>query len=129
MEDQRELICKFIEETYGVEAEYLWERFPDYSVYRNPVSKKWFALVATVPKNKLGLDETSEGLPVINLKCDSMMSGSLRLEKGILPAYHMNKNSWISVLLDGTVDFEKIKMLIDISYDNVRPKIKKKKIP
>ena len=31
--------------------------------------------------------------------------------------YHMNKEHWISILLDGTVPIEKIYDLIDVSYD------------
>ncbi len=45
------------------------------------------------------------------------MIGSLRLSKGFLPAYHMNKEHWITILLDGSVEREKIKQLIDLSYE------------
>lgn len=38
-------------------------------------------------------------------------------KNGILPAYHMNKEHWITILLDGTVSKEKICELIDISYE------------
>ena len=50
------------------------------------------------------------------------MIGGLRKDEGILPAYQMNKEHWISVLLDGTVEKEKICDLIDISYDLTRSK-------
>ena len=50
------------------------------------------------------------------------MIGSLRKEKGILPAYHMNKEHWITVLLDGSVEKQKIYDLIEISYDLTRKK-------
>lgn len=45
------------------------------------------------------------------------MIGGLRKEEGILPAYHMNKEHWITVLLDGTVEKEEICNLIDISFE------------
>lgn len=45
------------------------------------------------------------------------MLGSLLEEKGFYPAYHMNKEHWITIFLDGSVDDEKILSLIDISYD------------
>ena len=48
------------------------------------------------------------------------MIGSLRKESGILPAYHMNKEHWITILLDGTVEKQKILDLIDISYELTR---------
>ena len=53
------------------------------------------------------------------------MIGSLRKDEGILPAYHMNKEHWITILLDGTVPKQKICDLIDISFDLTRRKQKK----
>lgn len=35
---------------------------------------------------------------------------------GYLPAYHMNKKSWVTVILDGTVPLSEIKKLLDKSY-------------
>ena len=48
------------------------------------------------------------------------MIGSLIQEDGILPAYHMNKEHWITILLDGTVTIQKICDLIALSYDLTR---------
>ncbi len=45
----------------------------------------------------------------------------------ILPAYHLNKEHWNSVIMDGTVPEETIKQLIGESYDLVKPKRGKKK--
>ena len=78
-----------------------------------------------VPRIKLGL-EGSEPLDVVNLKCDPILIGSLRTESGIFSAYHMNKESWISVALDGSVPDDQIKMLLDMSYDETAPKTKRK---
>lgn len=69
-----------------------------------------------VPKNKLGLEGT-QPVEVVNVKCDPLIIGSLRQSPGFLPAYHMNKEQWLTVLLDGTVSEKKILELIDWSYD------------
>jgi predicted DNA-binding protein (MmcQ/YjbR family) len=37
-------------------------------------------------------------------------------QKGYLPAYHMNKVNWISVLLDGTATLNDIYSVIDFSF-------------
>ena len=71
-----------------------------------------------VPKNKLGLNGTEE-IDILVVKCYPEMIGSLRKSKGFLPAYHMNKEHWITIILDKTVDKEKIKFLIDQSYELV----------
>ena len=112
----RENIGKYISEKYGIDAEYPWMQYPTNAVYRHTSNKKWFAVVMTLPKLKLGL-KTEERVDVVNFKCDPIMVGSLHNDEGIFPGYHMNKNYWITVLLDGTVDDEKIKMLLDISFE------------
>ncbi len=122
---QADRIALHISERYGCEPEYLWAKYPSYAVFRHPASQKWYALIASVPRNKLGLPGNSEE-DVINIKCSPLMIGSLLPEQGFLPAYHMNKNHWISVLLDGSVSDETICSLLELSYDSVAPKRKKK---
>ena len=58
-----------------------------------------------VPKNKLGL----------------------RGEPGFFPAYHMNRDSWITAALNGSVSDDKIKMLLDVSDQVTAPEMRKKK--
>ena len=69
-----------------------------------------------IPKTRLG-EYSDRIVDIVNIKCDPIMLGSLLEEKGFYPAYHMNKEHWITICLDGSVDDEKILSLIDISYD------------
>ena len=116
----------YIADVYGVTPDYPWESNPTFAVYRHKNNQKWFALVMDIPKEKLGL--RGDGMiDVVNLKCDPLLIGSLRLEKGIFPAYHMNKDKWISVALDGSVDDGQIRMLLDMSFELTGIKIKKQK--
>ena len=117
---------QFIVENYNTEADYPWLKSPNYEVFRHSNNQKWFALIMDVPKDKLGL-HGSEPLDVVNFKCDPILIGSLRGEPGIFPAYHMNKEQWITVALDGSVSDDKIKMLLDMSYQATAPKARKKK--
>lgn len=79
-----------------------------------------------IPRSRLGLKGESI-IDVVNLKCDPVMIGSLRTQEGFFPAYHMNKDKWISVSLDGSVDDEQLKMLLDLSYDATEVKLNRKK--
>lgn len=54
---------------------------------------------------------------IINLKCDPELISLLRNEQGILPAYHMNKEHWITIVLDCPFPKEEIYKLINLSYD------------
>lgn len=116
----------YIQNIYSAEPDYPWIKYPNYEVFRHSSNKKWFALIMDVPKNKLGL-QGEEVLQVVNLKCDSILLGSLLEEKGFFPAYHMSKASWITVSLDGSVEDEKLKSLLDMSFEATAPKIRKKR--
>ena len=111
----RQALMQFIEEQYGAAAEYLWAKYPTYAAFRRHDNKKWFALVMDVPRSKLGMK--GEGaIDILDVKCDPIAIGSLRQEPGFYPAYHMNKASWVTAVLDGTVGEEKLKWLLDVSY-------------
>ena len=76
--------------------------------------------------DKLGL-QGSGSAPVINLKIDDVFLRDMLIkEKGIMPAYHMNKQHWITVLLDGTVLSSEVEKLIDVSFNATAPKRRKK---
>lgn len=120
--DLERLIC----DRYSVEPERLWLKYPSYEVFRHNSSQKWFALIMEIPKNKLGLPD-SEKMDILDLKCDPILIGSLLNEPGFFPAYHMNKNSWITIALDGSAADDKIETLLYMSYKAAAPKIKKKK--
>lgn len=118
-------IINYISEEYGITAEYPFMQYPDTTVFRHANNKKWFAVVMDVQKSKLGLSEDGK-IDIVNLKCDPILVGSLRNEKGFFPAYHMNKSNWISAALDGSADGEKIKWLLGLSFDLTAKKMKKR---
>ena len=121
---QRERIMDYAQSRYGAEPEFLWKKYPGYAVFRQPASRKWFAIVMDIPRNRLGLE--GEGTAdIMDVKCGALMVGPLLAQDGFLPAYHMSKSSWISVLLDETVPDEQIYPLLELSYDSVAPKCKK----
>ena len=112
----RQIIIDFIKAEFGVSEEHLWMRFPDYIVFRNRRNRKWFGIIADVEKNKLGL-KGKERIDILSVKCDPILMGSLLKEKGFLPAYHMSKGNWLSILLDGSVPENEIKDLIHLSFE------------
>lgn len=106
----------YIEEVYGITPDCPWAESPGHEVFRHRVSRKWFGLILSVRRSFFGL-EGDEKIDVVNLKCDPVIIGSVRMNRGVFPAYHMNKANWISVTLDGTADDEMIKTLLSMSYD------------
>ena len=124
----REEIFHHIKKKYKVSSEYPWGKYENNAVFRHTDNKKWFALVLEVGRDKLGLSG-NERVDVINLKIDDRMFKEMLLkENGILPAYHMNKEHWISVILDGTVKEDKVFELISASFLATASKKKKEKV-
>ncbi len=115
----RQEIFKWVKEQYDTDPDYPWQDAN--AVLRHWKNRKWYGLIMKVGRDKLGLSGVEE-IEVLNLKCDPEMIGFLRTRPGFLPAYHMNKMKWISVLLDGTVSDEEIRNLIHISYGLTEPK-------
>lgn len=108
-------ICEYAKKKYGSDREFLWKNSNN-SVIRRNDNKKWYAVFITVPRFRLGL-EGNEPIDIADIKCDPIIAGSLRSKHGFLPAYHMNKSNWITVLLDGSIPLDEIFPLIDMSYN------------
>lgn len=109
----RENVFKWVLETYGTEPDYPWK--DSNAVLRHRKNNKWYGVVLQVAESKLGMPG-DKIVDVLNIKCDPVLIGSLRQRNGFFPAYHMNKDSWISILLDGSVSAEEIGDLIELSY-------------
>ena len=97
-------IIEHIKAEYDAEPEFLWpERYPGYAVFRHSNNKKWFALIATISANSLGLKDNRQ-INVINLKFNKNQTYDFaETNDHVFPAYHMNKNNWITIWLDGTL--------------------------
>ena len=121
----RERIFSYIKKKYKASPEYPWANDDDDAVFRHSGNRKWFALAMRVRKEKLGL--LGDGyVDAVNLKIDDrVFHDALTQSPGIFPAYHMNKTHWITVLLDGTVEENKILDLIDVSFQATTSKKKK----
>ncbi len=117
-------LSEFILDFYGIKYDTPFEDELDAWCFRHPDNKKWFALVMTVKKSKLGLGEDGY-IDVVNLKCAPEIIDDLWREPGIYPAYHMNKKHWLTLALDGSCQRETVEWVTKISYDLTRRKIKK----
>ena len=112
----RQELAVYLTETYSTTGEYLFARYLNFQVFRHNGKKKWFAVLMDIPRKNLGLSGEGE-ISVVNLKCDARLIGSFRMEPGIYPGWHMNKAHWLTVALNDTVENEKIKFLVDMSYE------------
>ena len=108
-------LCK---KRYGTVPEYPWDDLQA-AVLRNAESRKWYGLIIAVSTDKLGLKVK----PQIPYKTEILLlhhskEDVLSLVDGInfIPAWHMNKKSWLACVLDGRLATDVIMDHIDISY-------------
>lgn len=111
---QTKKIISHISKKYGDEPQFLWEKYSDCAVFRRKSSGKWYGVLLTVGKDKL-IPGSCGKVEIIDLRIDP--SSPAAKEKKYMPAYHMNKTRWITVILDGSVSTREIYRLIDASYE------------
>lgn len=107
---EREEIFKYVKERYSVSPEYLWDDTPNAAIFRHTNNRKWFGLVMKV-----------NGEEYLNVKTEPDYSDLLRNTYDyIIPAYHMNKEHWNTVIISRDVDESIVYELIDRSYELTR---------
>lgn len=84
--------------------------FPDDNItvaMKHIKNKKWFALIMEV-----------KGELYLNVKTDPNYSELLRSSYDyIIPAYHMNKEHWNTIIINDKVDVSLVEELIEQSYE------------
>ena len=106
-----ESICEYCLSKKGAEEAYPFDE--ETLVFK--VGRKMFALI---PLEKIPLQ--------INLKCNPGKAIELREQfEDIRPGWHMSKNHWNTVILDGNIRWSDLKDWIDHSYDEVVKGLKK----
>lgn len=115
MSTLRDEILSYARERFGTEPDSPWDSEPTYAVLRHKKSKKWYGLIMDIPREKLGLE--GGRTDILNIKCDPVLIGSLILADGYFKAYHMSKEHWLTVILDGTVPLDSIIGLLEQSFE------------
>ena len=115
----RQELFTWIRQQYGTEPEYPWHDWN--AVLRHNDNNKWYGVVLEVSADKLGLPEAGI-IDVLNVKSDPLLIGSLRGQDGYFPAYHMNKEKWLSIQLGKPELDDAIKDLLSLSHELTAPK-------
>ena len=88
-----------------------------WAVMRHKTNRKSFALIYE-----------RHGKLHVNLKCDPFEADFLRQAfKDVTPGWHMNKTHWNTITLDGDVSDDDLKLMIERSYNLIKPRMRKQK--
>ena len=94
---------------------FYWEKFPRNAICRRKDNQKQYLAILSVKGSKIGL-ETDEVVEVIDLRVPKDKISYILQCNNIYPAYHMNKKSWITIVLDNSINMTDIYEYIDESY-------------
>ena len=109
---QANRLASLIQQEFDDSFDRPFEKYPEYVCFRVSGNQKWYALVMHVDRAKVQGDDSEGQVDIINLKAEEKEAEKLVCENGIVPAWHMSKKKWISVILDDTLKDERVMMLI-----------------
>ena len=116
--EQAQQLIHLLATDYAVKLEYLWPKFPHNAIARRPDNQKWFLAMLTVERDKLGLSGQGT-IEIIDLKMAPGEKQTLIDNQRYLAGYHMNKDNWFTLCLDGRVPLAEIAGRLAISYQLV----------
>lgn len=113
--EQTNRICDYIIDRYNSKPEYLWKTTPNFGVFRNNDTGKWIALVQNFDKKYIVPTETGR-IEVINLKLDEEVPKYID-NKTIFGYPQKARRNWLRVILDDSLNDDRIIELVDKSYE------------
>ena len=113
-EKVRDRVISIFLDKYGIEGEMPWSDDNTSIVFRSNKNKKWIGIMMDIPCSRLKL-QGEERVDVINLKHTQSKIPSLIDNRSIFPAWHMNKKTWITVLLSSDLDWDFFSSLVEES--------------
>ena len=108
-------LIEYVREHFDDAPEFLWEKYPNFAIFRRKDNRKWYALIANIPKRYLKLDGDEE-LEILNLRVEPEELDELFDGEKYFRGWHMNKRSWMTLRLDDSLTFEELCARLERSY-------------
>lgn len=113
-------IITHVRATYGSELEFLWASSQNSknAIWRHPVNRKWYGALLVVKENKIKPTGSPDKIiEILDLRFEPHAARAFAASTAhIYPGYHMNKDNWITIILDDSLPTATVKALLDQSY-------------
>lgn len=113
--EQAQMMIEFVKESFGDELEFLWSKFPDNAVWRRKDNKKWYGAILTVAGKKIGL-KSEKAEEIVDLRMNPAEAETILSRENYYPGWHMNKKTWYTLVLNGSIPDKELKERIRESY-------------
>lgn len=113
--EQTNRMSDYIIKKYNTKPEFLWKSTPKFGVFRNKKTGKWIGLVQNFDKSLIVPTETGH-IELIDLKLDEEVPNYID-NKTIFGYPQKTRRNWLRVILDDSLDDNKVIELIDKSYE------------
>ncbi len=108
-------LIEYIRENFSDAPEFLWEKYPNFAIFRRKDNRKWYALIANIPKKYLRLGGAEE-IEILNLRVEPEELDKIFDGEKYFRGWHMNKKSWLTLRLDEILTDEEIFARLEESY-------------
>ena len=127
--DQANRLAMLIKKRYDESPDFPFAdpHIKNYGVFRYRGNDKWYGLVMNINKSVFIKDKKDVFVDVINVRIDENKREEIINYQNIFPSYHMNKQKWISIILDDSLSDEEVMTYIDYSRNFMMSKTSKRK--
>ena len=91
------------------------------TIFRRLDNNQRFAATKNVGCRSVNVERAGR-IDILNVSVSPNLVATLREREGFRPAWRMNRNKWVTILLDGTVPDDEIRNYLDMSFKNARKK-------
>ena len=100
---------------YEAESDHSFEEDSSVIVFKRQDNKKWFAAAKNIGCRSVNVSRAGR-IDILNVRLSPRDITALRSREGFRPAWRMNANSWVTILLDGSVPDDEIRSLLDKAF-------------
>ena len=108
----------YILSSFEATTDHSFEGDPTVTIFRRLDNNQRFAATKNIGCRSVNVERAGR-IDILNVSVNPRLVATLREREGFRPAWRMNRNKWVTILLDGTVPDEEIRSYLDMSYKNV----------
>jgi predicted DNA-binding protein (MmcQ/YjbR family) len=96
-------------------SDHSFEEDPTVTIFRRADNNQRFAATKNVGRRSVDAGQSGR-IDILNVSLEPRLVTSLREREGFRPAWRMNRNRWVTILVNGSVPDDEIRSYIDMAY-------------